>query len=159
MTARAFVVTRCADETRLGEILKIVHTAFGSLTPPSGALDETLADVEARYKAGPILLARAGEQLIGSVFCTLNGGGLYLTRMAVLPEWQRRGVGRALLAAAEQEARALGAGKLMLRVRANLPDNRRYFESHGFRVTGQGQDPGRPPYDAMERPVAAAPPR
>jgi GNAT superfamily N-acetyltransferase len=73
--------------------------------------------------------------------------------MAVRPDRQKQGIGRALLMAAEAEARALGAQKLTLRVRVNLPENRAFFERAGFRVTGQGQDPGRPPYEAMERPL------
>lgn len=157
MNANAAVtITRCADDSRRGDILALVHLAFGALTPPSGALNETLDDVAARFKAGPVLIAEADGQLAGSLYCALKGDGLYLTRMAVRPDRQKQGIGRALLNAAETEARALGAQKLTLRVRTNLPENRAYFERAGFRVTGQGQDHGRPPYDAMERPLASA---
>lgn len=103
-----------------------------------------------------MLIAEANGELVGSLYCVLKEGGLYLTRMAVRPGRQKQGIGRALLAAAETEARALGAHKLTLRVRTNLPENRAYFERAGFRVTGRGQDPGRPPYEAMERRLAAA---
>lgn len=151
----AFTVSRCADAARSGDILTLVHLAFGALTPPSGALKETAADVAARFRDGLVLIAEADVALVGSVFAALKGDGLYLTRMAVRPDWQKRGVGRALLAAASVQARALGAQKLTLRVRVNLPDNRAYFERAGFTVTGQGQDPGRPPYDAMERQLAS----
>ena len=40
--------------------------------------------------------------------------------------------------------------RLTLRVRDTLPGNRAYFERFGFAVTGEGADPGRPPYNAME---------
>ena len=152
----AFTVTRCADIERRGDILKLVHAAFGALTPPSGALNETIDDVAARFAAGPVLIAEADGALVGSVYCAVKGDGLYLTRMAVAPARQKQGIGRALLKAAESEARRLGVGRLTLRVRVNLPDNRVYFERAGFRVTGQGQDPGRPPYEAMERPFPPA---
>jgi hypothetical protein len=59
-------------------------------------------------------------------------------------------LGAPLIAAAEREARALDATRLTLRVRKNLPGNRAYFERLGFAVIGEGADPGRPPYDAME---------
>jgi predicted N-acetyltransferase YhbS len=149
-------VTRCVDESRCGAILKLVHEAFGGLTPPSGALNETVDDVAARFKAGPVLIAEAEGELVGSVFCAPKGEGLYLTRMAVKPARQRQGVGRALMTAAEADARRLGAARLTLRVRLNLPANRVYFESLGFRVIGQGQDPGRSPYEIMERRLASA---
>ena len=149
-------ISRCADVARSAAILALVHETFGRLTPPSGALSETLDDVAARFTAGPVLIAEADGALVGSLYCALKGSGLYLTRMAVAPARQKQGVGRALLKAAEDEARRLGARKLTLRVRLNLPDNRAYFERAGFTVTGQGQDPGRPPYEAMERPLAPA---
>ena len=147
----AFAVTRCAAIERRGDILALVHAAFAGLSPPSGALRETVDDVAARFAAGPVLIAQARDELIGSVYGAVKEGGLYLTRMAVRPDWQKRGVGRALLAAAEAEARSLALRKLTLRVRVNLPANRAFFERAGFTVTGQGQEPGRPPYEAMER--------
>lgn len=155
-TPQAFIISRCADAARSDDILKLVHLTFGALVPPSGVLKETIDDVTARFRAGLVLIAEADHALVGSVFAALKGDGLYLTRMAVRPDWQKRGVGAALLAAAEKQARALGVHKLTLRVRVNLPDNRAYFERAGFRVTGQGQDPGRPPYDAMELQFATA---
>jgi GNAT superfamily N-acetyltransferase len=155
-TPRGFAVTRCVDERRRGDILALVHAAFAGLSPPSSALRETIDDVAARVDAGPVLIAEAGGELIGSVYGAVKEGGLYLTRMAVRPDWQKRGVGRALLKAAEGEARARGLRKLTLRVRVNLPENRAYFERAGFTVTGRGQDPGRSPYEAMQRRVAGA---
>ena len=149
------VISRCADASQFAAILALVHEAFGVLTPPSGALNETIDDVAARFKAGPVLIAQADGELVGSLYCALKDGGFYLTRMAVRPDRQKQGIGRALLKAAEAEARTLGVQKLTLRVRLNLPENRAYFERAGFRVTGQGQDPGRPPYDAMERRIVS----
>lgn len=151
--SRPVAISRCTDVARSAAILALVHEVFGRLTPPSGALGETLDDVAARFKAGPVLIAEADGEMVGSLYCALKEGGLYLTRMAVRPDRQKQGIGRALLMAAEAEARRLGARKLTLRVRLNLPENRGYFERAGFRVTGQGQDPGRPPYEAMERPL------
>ena len=101
-----------------------------------------------------MLIAVAGGELVGSVYGAVKYGGLYLTRMAVRPDWQKRGIGRALLTAAEGEARSRGLRKLTLRVRVNLPENRAFFERAGFTVMGQGQDPGRPAYEVMESPIA-----
>ena len=98
-TPSGIAVTRCADDSRRGDILALVHEAFGGLSPPSGALNETIDDVAARFAAGPVLIAEAGGELIGSVYGAVKEGGLYLTRMAVRPDWQKCGVGRALLKA------------------------------------------------------------
>jgi ribosomal protein S18 acetylase RimI-like enzyme len=150
------VISRCAGAAQFAAILALVHETFGALTPPSGAMSETLDDVAARFKAGTVLLAHDNGELVGSLYCAVKGDGLYLTRMAVKPSRQQQGIGRTLLAAAEAEAHALGLHKLTLRVRLNLPENRAYFERAGFIVTGQGQDPGRPPYEAMERELTSA---
>ena len=155
-TPPGFAVTRCVEERRHGDILALVHAAFAGLSPPSGALNETINDVAGRFAAGPVLMAEAGGDLVGSVYCAVKDGGLYLTRMAVRPDWQKRGVGRALLAAAEAEARSRALRKLTLRVRVSLPANRAFFERAGFIVTGRGQDPGRAPYESMERPVVSS---
>jgi GNAT superfamily N-acetyltransferase len=143
--------SRLGDATRFGEVLALAHEAFGGVEPPSGVLTETVADIEQRFKAGPILIAQAGDELVGSLFCAAKDDLLYLTRLATRPAWRRRGVGRALMAAAEAQTRAIGAKKMLLRVRITLPDNRRYFERLGFVVTGQGQEGGRTPFFTMER--------
>ena len=94
-TPRGFAATRCVDERRRGDILALVHAAFAGLSPPSGALHETIDEVAARLAAGPVLICEAGGELIGCVYGAVKEGGLYLTRMAVRPDWQKRGVGRA----------------------------------------------------------------
>lgn len=146
----AFTVSRWTTAGHLGDIMAMIHAAFGAFEPPSGVLNETVADLAARQRDGLVLVAQDGARFIGSLFCARQGDALYLTRLATAPDWRKRGVGRALIAAAEREARALAATRLTLRVRKNLPGNRAYFERLGFAVIGEGTDPGRPPYDAME---------
>jgi predicted N-acetyltransferase YhbS len=114
-------------------------------------LKETAADLAERQRDGFVLVAMDGDEFIGSVFCAEKNGCLYLTRMATRPELQKRGIGRALLQAAENEARRSGLPKLMLRVRQTLPDNLAYFSKHGFVVVGEGQEGGRTPFDVMQK--------
>ena len=144
-------VRRWPSADRLDDIMAMVHAAFGGFEPPSGVLKETVADLARRQREGLVLVAMEGQSFVGSVFCARKDDSLYLTRMAVLPARQKRGIGAVLMRAAEAEARALGLNKLSLRIRKNLPGNRRYFEAFGFVLTGEGQDPGRPPYHVFER--------
>jgi ribosomal protein S18 acetylase RimI-like enzyme len=85
------------------------------------------------------------------VFCAVKEGSLYLTRMATRPDRQGKGIGRALMNAAESEARAMRLPKLLLRVRKTLPGNLAYFSKLGFVVVGEGQEGGRTPFDVMEK--------
>jgi predicted N-acetyltransferase YhbS len=151
VAAAVFSVTRWITEDRLDELLVLVHAAFAGFEPPSSVLNETVADLARRLNEGIVLVAQADGRFIGSVFAVRQNDALYLTRLAVASPWRRQGIGHALVDAAADEARAAGARRLTLRVRVNLPGNRAYFESLGFAVTGQGQDPERPPYDAMAR--------
>ena len=75
--------------------------------------------------------------------------------LAVLPGYRGRGVGRALLAAAERMASAAGCCKLTLEV---LEDNlaaRRLYEHFGFRDVRYG-DSG--PTRFLGKPLTDAPP-
>ena len=136
--AGAFGVSRWTGTDRLGELLAMVHTAFASFDLPSSVLNGTAADLVQRTRDGIVLVAQADGQLIGSVFAARQDDALYLTRLAVSPAWRKRGVGRTLVAAADDAAQAAGLRRLTLRVRVNLPGNRAYFEGLGFTVTGQG---------------------
>jgi predicted N-acetyltransferase YhbS len=151
VAAGAFGVSRMIAVDRLDELLAMVHAAFAGFDPPSSVLNETETDLARRLREGMVLVAQADNRFIGSVFAARQNDAFYLTRLAVISAWRKRGVGQTLVEAADNEARAAGMRRLTLRVRINLPGNRAYFEGLGFRVTGQGQDSGRPPYDAMER--------
>jgi len=133
--------------------MAMIHDAFRTFQPPSGVLKETVEDFAKRQRDGFVLVAMEGDAFIGSLFCATKDGALYLTRMATHPDWQKRGVGRALMAQAEREARAMKLPKLLIRVRQNLPENRDYFAKLGFAVTGEGQEDNRPPFDVMEKPL------
>jgi predicted N-acetyltransferase YhbS len=136
---------------RLDDIMAMVHAAFAGFEPPSGVLTETAADLAQRQRDGVVLVAMADGDFVGSLFCARKGDALYLTRMATHPRWRRRGVGAALMRAAEAQAREAGLPKLLLRVRKTLPGNRAYFAKFGFAVVGEGQEGGRTPFDVMER--------
>ena len=69
-------------------------------------------------------------------------GGVYLGRLAVSPAWRRRGVARALVGAAEAEARARRLPRLLLGTRLVLDGNRRLFAGLGFRETALRSHPG-----------------
>jgi ribosomal protein S18 acetylase RimI-like enzyme len=69
-----------------------------------------------------------------------NAHVLGIVGLAVAPDDRRRGVGSALLAAAEQHARARGARKLSLRVLGTNETAMRLYEQHGFQREGTLRD-------------------
>jgi ribosomal protein S18 acetylase RimI-like enzyme len=59
-----------------------------------------------------LILAEHDGVLIGSVIAGWDGWRYHLYRLAVRPGWRRQGVGSALLDAAENRLRALGAARI-----------------------------------------------
>ncbi|GAA2329447.1 GNAT family N-acetyltransferase [Dactylosporangium salmoneum] len=55
-----------------------------------------------------LLLALDGDEIVGSLIAGFDGWRCHLYRFAVHPDRRRRGIGKALLDAAEERFRALG---------------------------------------------------
>ena len=89
---------------------------------------------------------------------TPREGALELGRLAVADGARRQGHARALLAAAEERARALGLPALELKVRIELVENHAAFRALGFEETAREAHPGyeRPTTLVFRKPVASA---
>lgn len=59
-----------------------------------------------------LLLAVAGTDIVGSVIAGWDGWRCHLYRIAVREDWRRRGVGKALVSAAETRFSAQGARRV-----------------------------------------------
>jgi GNAT superfamily N-acetyltransferase len=108
---------------------------------PSSALGETADDVRRAMEAGGAILAQVGDDAVGSgrFAWRLHDDGrraLAYERLAVLPPWRGRGIGRAMVAWLEDHARHGGAGVVEVTVRSRQPDNRPYYEALGYRIVG-----------------------
>jgi ribosomal protein S18 acetylase RimI-like enzyme len=79
----------------------------------------------------------AGYVALGTPTALESNRHVVLIRgLAVSPGFQRRGIARALLAAAEATARERGARRLTLRVLGTNPAARALYEGYGFVVEG-----------------------
>ncbi|MEK2478550.1 MULTISPECIES: GNAT family N-acetyltransferase [Streptomyces] len=83
-----------------------------------------------------LLLAERGGELVGTVIAGFDGWRCHLYRLAVHPDHRRRGIGGALLTAAEERFGALGGrrGDAMVLDRNDLAH-------HAWRAAGYAPEP------------------
>lgn len=103
----------------------------------------------------------------GCVYLEIKNKELYLSTLAVAPEVQGHGVGRQLLAAAEDYARQHGCTRIKISVLSARPELVAWYERHGYQRTGTSEafpdttEFGRPRQPlvllGLEKPVASAP--
>lgn len=171
-------VARPADYERIGEIAAQAYAAAGNLDP-AGSYLAVLRDAAGRAAAAELLVAVDGAGPVGTVTAVRPGdalaevsrpGELEFRMLAVAPEAAGRGVGRLLVEAVLERARAEGAERVVLCVNETAGTPRRLYERLGFRrlperdrdlggiallgygleVTGPGpgrDEPRRPPAD------------
>jgi GNAT superfamily N-acetyltransferase len=123
-------------------ILDAFAYMHGRIDPPSSALRMTAESMAADAAKGALLLAQLDDALAGCLFVRPRGDALYLGKLAVRPDLQGRGIGRALVAAARQEARRRGLAALELQTRIELTENHAAFARMGFVKIGEGVHPG-----------------
>ncbi|MDR3449335.1 MAG: ribosomal protein S18-alanine N-acetyltransferase [Alphaproteobacteria bacterium] len=82
-------------------------------------------------------LASESGQPIGFLLCQISGGESEILTFCVASSARRKGAGRALLAAAMEEARAKGACRMFLEVASDNLAAASLYEKAGFRVTGR----------------------
>jgi N-acetylglutamate synthase-like GNAT family acetyltransferase len=109
----------------------------GRIDPPSSALDLTAASLARRAEAEIIHIVLEGEALVGCVFLRPETDCLYIGKLAIARDAQGRGIGRELLAVAEETARSLALPALRLETRIELIENHAVFSRWGFSKTAE----------------------
>lgn len=130
-------------EALLALILRSFASMNGRIDPPSSAYLLTATSLRDKAASEIAYIATDGGQLRGCVFLKPEPPGcLYISKLAVEPDAQGRGVGRALLAAASAAAADLGLPQLRLQTRIELIENHAVFSRWGFRKTAENAHPG-----------------
>ena len=114
---------------------------FGDGRPLSTEARERLIPGLKCHGGARVFLAYEDDQPIGIAICLLGFSTfrglpvLNIHDIAVDPAHRGRGIGRALLAAAEAEARTLGCGKVTLEVRSDNARGMAAYRRAGFEST------------------------
>jgi predicted N-acetyltransferase YhbS len=156
-------VVACGAE-RAEDVHRLTQAAFapyGQLRPPSGAVAESVNQVATALAAGGGAVAERNGEAVGCLRWHLrDDGDLYVGRVAVAPDEQGSGIGGALMAWAEAEARRQGCGGLSVGVRVALPANLAYFQRLGYVVMGEHSHDGfeHPTWLSLRKQLAAEAP-
>lgn len=112
----------------------VAREALGPYARALGVWDDARArEIEDdRFSSGNFEIIEVAGVRVGCLRCAPGEDHLRLVRLALLPEWQGRGIGSAVLRLVIQRAAALSV-PVRLRVMINNPA-RRLYERFGFTV-------------------------
>ena len=83
-------------------------------------------------REGALLVAVEDGAVVGAVIAAFDGWRGNFYRLAVAPEWRRRGVARALVQAVEERLRALGAPRVTALVAFDDEAAGGFWEAAGY---------------------------
>jgi len=115
---------------------------------------EQIIERRRRRQRELFLVATIGNEVVGTMLAGYDGHRGWLYRVAVAPEHERRGVGRALVREAEQRLLQLGCPKVNLQIEGENRDVVGFYERLGYAVEDR-ISMGRPLSPAADGPPGA----
>jgi GNAT superfamily N-acetyltransferase len=135
---------RCARPADRAAIERIVRAAYGIYVerigkPPGPMLD----DYTALISDGRVSVLEEADRTMAAIIVLLpEPDHLLLDNIAVRPDRQGQGLGRRLIAFAEEQARRLGHSEVRLYTHEKMTENIALYTRLGFVETGRGQQAG-----------------
>ena len=134
---------RPGEEADVAAAAEIVERAYEGYVEGVGGRPAPMdADYSEAVRAGTLFVAEDGAGIAGLIVLALDGGHLEVENVAVDPRRQGEGVGRALLAFAEEEARSRGVGELRLFTHVVMLRNQRIYTRLGYTEVERRNDNG-----------------
>lgn len=122
---------RAADSHELPAVLAFWATAAENASRPP----DTPAALAALHRRDPesLIVAVDGDRIVGTIIAGWDGWRCHLYRLAVDPQRRRAGIGRALIAAAEDRIRSLGGTRIDAMVLDDNPRAHAIWAARGYR--------------------------
>ena len=119
-----------------GETSKKGWTTEANLLEGKRTNEEELTETILNPK-NTILKYTENDQIIGSVLLVEKKHQLYLGMLTVSPELQNSGIGKKILAEAENHAKALGLSSIIMTVISVREELIAWYKRHGYVDTGE----------------------
>jgi ribosomal protein S18 acetylase RimI-like enzyme len=124
-------------------IERIVEAAYGGYVERIGRRPAPMdADYTALIGDGLVTVADRDGVVLGMIVLVPMADHVLVENVAVDPAAQRGGVGRRLMAHAEDEARALGLSELRLYTNEHMVENIAWYPRLGYRETERRAESG-----------------
>lgn len=114
----------------------------GRVDPPSSLNSMVPDDLRRKAMEECLVVVFHGDELVACGFLTEAGDSIYLGKLAVSPNFRRRGILRRMVELAEDMAFRQGRSWLELQTRIELTENHRIFEALGFAKVRETAHPG-----------------
>ncbi|MGO9903743.1 MAG: GNAT family N-acetyltransferase [Solirubrobacteraceae bacterium] len=140
--SRSVRTATSADVAVVADLLDRFNREYGTPTPGPAVL---AARLERLLASDNVVALLAGDPAIGLALLTLRpnvwytGAVALLDELYVVPVERGRGIGSALLKAAEEECRQRGSELLEINVDGEDAGARRFYERHGYANHEPGQ--------------------
>jgi ribosomal protein S18 acetylase RimI-like enzyme len=139
----ARVDIRPGTETDIEPAHELIQAAYRLYIPRMGKPPGPMLDDYAlRQRMGELYAATIGREIVGIAVIVRAGDHLHLDNVAVHPRWQGRGIGRALIAFAEEMAQTLRVPELRLYTHVTMTENVALYGRLGFEETRRAVEDG-----------------
>ncbi len=130
---------RCAEPDDVSAISCIVAAAYQKYVARIGkSPGPMLDDYTAHIRAGTAWVAETDRVIVGLIVLLPEDDYLLLDNVAVDPSRHGQGIGRALMAFAEEEALRQGYTELRLYTHETMTENLVMYPALGWQETGRG---------------------
>ena len=143
MTEDSHKSIRPARAGEAAAIRGLVRRSYAMYVPRMGREPgPMLDDYEKRVAEGAVWVLETDGALVGILVLLPYDDHLLMDNVAVDPECQGRGVGKALVAFAEDEARRRGYPEIRLYTHQTMVENVRMYKKLGYEEIGRGEQAG-----------------
>lgn len=140
---------RRAEPADAGALAACIDAAYAGYREAGIDLPPVSKGIADDIRDHNVWVAAIDNEIVGGLVLVIREDVALIANVAVHPAAAGSGLGRALMAQAETEARAHGLRRLALSTHVDMPGNVRLYEHLGWRETGREGDKVR-----MEKAIA-----